>query len=523
MLRTERKGSAWCIAPVMVCLAGTASASVTISAAPTSSMNCAAGVCAPTASSANLNTTDLQTMLAAGDVKVTTGSSANDIDVADAVTWASTHRLTLQAQHSLAIDAVVAVEGTAALTLVTNHGGSGGTFSFGAPGRIDFWDVHSKLKINGLAYKLVGDMKALIRLALATPAGAYAMAKDFALHGVYGSAPIALFEGRFDGLGHMVSGMRIRARNDSNIGMFGDAAGWIGHLHITGATIAHGNYAGILAGSNYGVIDGVTADGLFVEVANVGGIAGTSNNTIENSSGTVRIKGHATQTLGGVAAENTGLIDRSHGTLAAGPAVTLAGGLVARADAGSRITNSSGNVDTIANATAGGLAGVNFGSISGSYASGMAESFNDEDSEAGGLVANNQGSIVDCYATTAVKALGRDTGGAAGGLVGLNYGTIATSYAIGTAIAGNLNQNGGGLIGGDHATNGVSASYWDMDTSGITNPSQGASDPANDPGITGLTDTQLKSGLPSGFSASIWGQSAGINNGDPYLLANVPQ
>ncbi len=62
----------------------------------------------------------------------------------------------------------------------------------------------------------------------------------------------------------------------------------------------------------------------------------------------------------------------------------------------------------------------------------------------------------------------------------------------------------------------------DLDTSGVSNPGQGAGQPANDPGITGLSDAALKSGLPSGFDPSVWGQSPGINNGYPYLLANPP-
>jgi hypothetical protein len=65
--------------------------------------------------------------------------------------------------------------------------------------------------------------------------------------------------------------------------------------------------------------------------------------------------------------------------------------------------------------------------------------------------------------------------------------------------------------------------YWDTTTSGITNPSQGAGTPANDPGITGLTTDQLQSGLPAGFDPSVWGESANINNGMPYLLANPPK
>jgi hypothetical protein len=65
--------------------------------------------------------------------------------------------------------------------------------------------------------------------------------------------------------------------------------------------------------------------------------------------------------------------------------------------------------------------------------------------------------------------------------------------------------------------------YWDFDTSGITDPSQGAGTPPNDPGITGLTSQELQSGLPAGFRAKIWAQNKSINNGFPYLVANPPQ
>ena len=45
---------------------------------------------------------------------------------------------------------------------------------------------------------------------------------------------------------------------------------------------------------------------------------------------------------------------------------------------------------------------------------------------------------------------------------------------------------------------------------------------ANDPGIAGLSDAQLKSGLPKGFDAKTWKESAGVNGGYPYLKSNTP-
>ena len=69
----------------------------------------------------------------------------------------------------------------------------------------------------------------------------------------------------------------------------------------------------------------------------------------------------------------------------------------------------------------------------------------------------------------------------------------------------------------------VTNDYWDLDTSGITDPSQGAGNIPNDPGITGLTTQQLQSGLPAGLDPAVWAEDPNINNGLPYLINNPPQ
>ena len=85
-------------------------------------------------------------------------------------------------------------------------------------------------------------------------------------------------------------------------------------------------------------------------------------------------------------------------------------------------------------------------------------------------------------------------------------------------------KNTGGSVGAiGPNSNPVTDVYWDLDTSGISDPSQGAGNSANYPGITGLTTAQFQSGLPSGFDPSVWAQSPSINNGYPYLIANPPQ
>ena len=97
-------------------------------------------------------------------------------------------------------------------------------------------------------------------------------------------------------------------------------------------------------------------------------------------------------------------------------------------------------------------------------------------------------------------------------LVGASYSTGQVQSVPGSYI--------GGFVG--YLVGALSNDYWDTTTSGITNLGQGAGNTGNAPGVTGDTTAQLQSGLPGGFSGSIWGESANVNGGLPYLLANPP-
>ena len=133
---------------------------------------------------------------------------------------------------------------------------------------------------------------------------------------------------------------------------------------------------------------------------------------------------------------------------------TFVGMLVGRADTGSIINNSyaSGSVSG-AYQFAGGLVGLNRGSISNSYASGSVAG----DSYAGALVGLNAGSISNSYASGSV------TGSYVGGLAGGNSGSIGNSYASGYVAGGG---NAGGLVGGNNGN--VYDSYWNTQTTGVT-------------------------------------------------------
>jgi hypothetical protein len=138
---------------------------------------------------------------------------------------------------------------------------------------------------------------------------------------------------------------------------------------------------------------------------------------------------------------------------------------------------------------------------------------------AGGLVGENASAAVyNSYATGAVS--GGDSAHV-GGLLGSHLNAffaplLRSSYSIG-AVSGDTNATVGGLIGQDDADTRITHSYWDLDTSGISDPSQGAGNVRNDKGITGLTTDQFQSDLPKGFKNRVWSEKSTVNGGYPYL------
>jgi hypothetical protein len=143
---------------------GASRAQVTISSDTTENMTCTNGVCAPTASEAVLNVTDLENLLATGSVEVTTtgsGVQANDIVIAATLSWTNASSLTLDAYLSISVTQPVAVDGSGAVSLVTNDGGSGGTLSFLSGGALSFAGAKNSLSIDGKAYTLVSSIAAL--------------------------------------------------------------------------------------------------------------------------------------------------------------------------------------------------------------------------------------------------------------------------------------------------------------------------------------------------------------------------
>ncbi|MBV9990255.1 MAG: hypothetical protein JOZ72_03100 [Alphaproteobacteria bacterium] len=202
----------------------------------------------------------------------------------------------------------------------------------------------------------------------------------------------------------------------------------------------------------------------------------------------------------------------------------VAGGLVGLNDGGT-VSRSHASIDLpnfgYAFMSIGGLVGRNdHGTISQSYATG--DVTGGKRSGVGGLVGYNYHGLVEqSYALGSAAASPHDArhGSEVGGLVGHDVGTIAQSYSTGPSSAG-MQSYTGGLIGAQCCHPGfTTASCWDTTTSG-SSFGCGTGDCS---GVTGLTDAELKSGLPAGFDPAVWGSSPAVNGGLPYLLAQPPQ
>jgi hypothetical protein len=514
------------IAAASVLCVQAAQAEVSINANQTRNMVCSDGVCAPTAKKAYLNVKDLEKLLKSSDIKVTTGAGAKTMGVDVPLTWTSAHRLTLDAIYRVEIKAPVTVAGTGALTIVYNDGGTSGDLLFVNNAKIDFWDLGSSLVINGQAYTLVGSVPDLSADAAKNPDGFYALANDYdaKADGIYKHAPVKDFGGVFEGLGHVIENFSLHAGGG---GLF-RAANFQATLRdviLADADVVCANkYAttGILAGGNYGrIVDAAVSGRIEGDssgkhgLGSVGGLVGLNVGVVSRSSADVTVIASDHSAVGGLvgySANGATIVDsHSGGAITAGSRV-WAGGLAGQSYSISR-SYSTATVSAGARAQAGGLSGLG-GDIDQSFAAGAVIA--GSSSLVGGLAGSGH-DVTNSYALGSATS-GKDS--SVGGLAGVG-GSISNAYSAGL-VHGDSGTAAGGFIGSDDVAGDLALAYWDLDTSGIDDPGQGAGNIANDPGITGLTDVQLKSGLPAGFDPAVWGQSASINNGYPYLLANPP-
>lgn len=469
-----------------------AHADVEVSTKPTQNMSCSGGVCTPTAKKAVLSADDLEEMLASGNTTIRSTAQNPDIRLDASLSWSGVSRLTLDSYHSIVFDRPLVIAGSGALTITTNEGKTDGDYAFSGNGHVEFHVLPSSLIINGVDYILLKNTKQIVKFfkrhgGYVALAGSYDAAKD----GIYAHALIPELNGAFEGLGNTISNLSI-VSSDPEVGFIGDTYAYSSTIRDLGLPSA--NVRGTASHQMVGALvgrDETDADPI----------------SVSNCFATGQVSGGENSYVGGLVGILDGfvLIQKSYAsaTVTAGVGSSVGGLIGYNYDGYVWQTYATGEVTGGDNATVGGLAGLNAS----------------PDWDRG---------IFDSYAT------GNSSGGASasvGGLVGVQFmvvpderahAHIGTSYSTGV-VSGGVNSLVGGLVGDDTLPAGyIVNGYWDLDTSGIGNLAQGAGNIPNDSGITGLSDTQLKSGLPAGFNPSVWKQSVKLNGGYPYQIDNAP-
>ena len=397
---------------------------------------------APTIST-NLATTNvtLQTTVSGSSGPGTSVAGSGDIIVNSGISWASANTLTLDAYHSVAINAGITVSGTGHLVLLTNDGGSGGGLTFGPGGSASFTgtpNTGQSLTINGNAYTLRYSMTDVQNIN-STLGGRFALAKSLAT-GFANWAPIGSnlgldFTGTFEGLGNTISNLTIAptASNIDKIGLFGiiQAGGLVENLRLTNFNIqANPNLGsgpgvgfqsiGVLAGYNAGTVQNVTASGTInggsLSGVAAGGLVGQNGffiyptvfgGTIQRSSAAVNV------TLGDGVGCSGNLCNNSR--------TNLAGGLVGNNPGTIGNSSASGDINVGSNSQAGGLVGVN-------------------QTPPGVTGGNLTPKIILSFATGNVSSSGVNV--ELGGLVGYNAASVASGAGIFASYAtGSVTDN----------------------------------------------------------------------------------
>lgn len=249
-------------------------------------------------------------------------------------------------------------------------------------------------------------------------------------------------------------------------GLVGYSRGWIYDCYATGSVQgvrASGGLVGINDSdifnpeSDIGVISGSYATGDVSGDEDVGGLVGSNSGEIHQCRAFGNVSG--LNSVGGLVGDmvmDEGGISDSYAT----------GDVSGNEQVGGLVGYSNGSIkdsyaisEVSGNVYVGGLAGFNgYGTIYRSYAGGAVSGTEN----VGGLAGRNGGAgMIHCsYAIGEV--LGTEY---VGGLAGTNFGTIHCSYSAG-AVSGI--QKVGGLVGDNWGGGIVTACFWDIETSGLT-------------------------------------------------------
>jgi len=255
-----------------------------------------------------------------------------------------------------------------------------------------------------------------------------------------GDTTVAVFQGSFNGNGHVIRNMTISADQGQALGLFGyvGAQASICDLRLENARVAGQRHLGLLAGINFGSISYCRASGAVTGDNRIGGLIGTNRGSVTCCQSDTQVAGK-----------------------------DIVGGLVGHMLMNTSMINCQAQGQVSGDSHVGGLIGQMLrGRVIGCSASGTVYS----ETNAGGLIGSgpHQGSLSRCVSTAHVSGV------LVGGLIGIAQCTNITHCYAGATLR-QLESNTtlstmtgkGGLAGQWKSSHGfVHSSCWDMQTSG---------------------------------------------------------
>ncbi|MBK5959755.1 hypothetical protein CCR97_16315, partial [Rhodoplanes elegans] len=420
-----------------------------------------------------------------------------DITVATNIAWSSNARLTLSAYRNIVLEpgVVISNSGGGHLVLRADNTGTGtGTvvfvppdtqnpnaiqlpavISFTAGGTVSIYynpssytspESFSNVMVSGggtvTSYMLVNSVANLAAIA-SNPSGTYALGRD--IDATYFAGVSVNFDGILDGWGGIGANRTISnlGKYTTSRGLFYsiESDGIVRNLIVAEAEIRAGSHesaVGVLAGTNYGVIENVLVtgkvDGGAFNGVRAGGLVGRNFGLIAGAVADVDVTTDGEATIGGLVGVNGGTGDIyasfAFGNVTAGPNASygIYGGLVGKNEGSILYSGAAGDVTGGYHSTVGGLVGYNaddsyYFSYSPYYGSYYSYFYSYYDAYYSAFPYGGAGTI---YGSTATGNVSAGANSIVGGLVGENYGAVVSSSAVGSAIGG-ADSSVGGLIG----------------------------------------------------------------------------
>ena len=332
---------------------------------------------------------------------------------------------------------------------------------------------------------------------------------------IIGSDLYHAFTGVFDGNSHVISNFTYTSTEKDYVGLFGCVGGadaevrslglWDPNVEATPST-AVGALAGKLKDGtitdcyvNGGRIYGSSFEGTSV---NVGGlVGGVDGGLISNCYATTNasVKGYNCGGLVGFIGFGAVINNcYAEGTVTGDSEV---GGLVGFSNPDTTISNCYSLSSVSGNHSVGGLVGWYYGKVTNCYSAGEVEG----EDQVGGLAGGSGGAVSNCYATGSVSG-----DSLVGGLVGYLWaGTVSCCYSTGS-VTGAVEV--GGLVGHNCHNGVILDSFWDIQSSGLSNMcglEHGGGTGCNNG--NGKTTTEMQD--PDTFDAAGWDFVGETTNG----------